>query len=283
MPRWVTGMLALLAIWSLAINLALAGNRVALVIGNSAYEHVSALPNPIQDAADMATALRSIGFDVEELQNAGKNNIEAALSDFSEAAAGADFAIIYFAGHGIEVNHQNYLIPTDAKLATDRRLRFEAVSLDDVLGTLEDVEGIRMVLLDACRNNPFAASMKMTSATRSVGRGFSPVEAAASGTVISYSAKAGTVASDGSGRNSPFAAALLANITTPGLEINRLLRKVRDQVSPRQTAPKSRLFPRRSRPKMCFWCRRRRAWSPQAATTPRRPAAATTISSRRPI
>lgn len=230
MPRWVTGLLALLAIWSLSVVVALADSRVALVIGNSAYQHVTALPNPTQDSADMAAALRSIGFSVKELANAGKNDIEAALSDFSEVAAGADFAIIYFAGHGIEVNHQNYLIPTDAKLATDRRLRFEAISLDDVLGTLEDVEGIRMVLLDACRNNPFAAAMKMTSATRSVGRGFSPVEAAVSGTVISYSAKAGTVAADGTGRNSPFAAALLANITTPGLEINRLLRRVRDQV-----------------------------------------------------
>ena len=230
MLRWLAGLLAVLAIWHTMLDPALAGARVALVIGNGAYEHVSGLPNPTRDAADMAIALRSIGFEVTELQNAGKNAFEAALDDFSEAAAGADFAIIYFAGHGIEVDHQNYLIPTDAELATDRRLRREAISLDEVLETLEGVEGIRMVLLDACRNNPFAASMKVTSASRSIGWGFSPVEAAVNGTVISYSARAGTVAADGAGRNSPFATALLANITRPGLEINFLFREVRDSV-----------------------------------------------------
>ncbi|HUR43383.1 MAG TPA: caspase family protein, partial [Aestuariivirga sp.] len=169
------------------------------------------------------------GFSVKELENAGRNAFEEALSNFSDEAVGADFAIVYFAGHGIEVDKQNYLIPIDATLATDRRLRFEAVSLDEVLGALDGVEGIRMVLLDACRNNPFAASMRVTSASRSIGRGLSQVEAPF-GTVISYSAREGTVASDGNGRNSPFAAALLANITKPGLEIQFLLREVRDSV-----------------------------------------------------
>lgn len=230
MPRWTAVLLAVMAFWCSTLESAVAGSRTALVIGNGAYHHVSHLPNPTRDAGDMAAALRSIGFSVKELQNVGKNDFEAALSDFSEEAVGADFAIVYFAGHGIEVNHQNYLIPTDARLETDRRLRFEAISLDHVLGTLDDVDGIRMVLLDACRNNPFAASMRMSSPTRSVGRGFSPVEAVVSGTVISYSAKAGTVAADGTGRNSPFAAALLANITKPGLEIQFLLREVRDHV-----------------------------------------------------
>jgi len=230
MLRWPSRIVALLAVIWLNLDLAIAGTRVALVIGNGAYEHAGGLPNPTRDASDIAAALRSIGFDVSELQNARKRDFEAALSDFSEKSAGADFAVIYFAGHGIEVDHQNYLIPTDAALATDRRLRFEAVSLDDVMATLDGVSGIRMVLLDACRNNPFAASMRVTSASRSIGRGFAPVEAGVRGTVISYSARAGTVASDGSGRNSPFAAALLENITKPGLEIQFMLREVRDSV-----------------------------------------------------
>ncbi len=229
MPRWLIWLVAVLVVWCWALDPAFAGKRVALVVGNGAYQHVAGLPNPTRDAADLANALRGIGFEVKELENADKVAFEAALSDFSDAAAGADFAIVYYAGHGIEVDRQNYLIPVDAKLATDRRLRFEALSLDDVLGALDGVKGIRMVLLDACRNNPFSASMTMTSASRSIGRGLSRVEAA-SGTVISFAAKEGTTASDGDGRNSPFTAALLANISEPGLEIQFLLRDVRDRV-----------------------------------------------------
>ena len=229
MPRWIVWLLVATSVWCFAVDPAFAGKRVALVVGNSAYEHVSGLPNPTRDAADVAAALRGIGFAVKELQNAGRNDFAAALSDFSDTAAGADFAIVYYAGHGIEVDRQNYLIPVDARLATDRRLRFEALSLDDVLAALDGVKGIRMVLLDACRNNPFASSMTMTSASRTIGRGLSRVEAA-NGTVISFAAKEGTTAADGDGRNSPFTAALLANITKPGLEIQFLLRKIRDSV-----------------------------------------------------
>ena len=131
MLRWML-LLVALALTSPAQ----AEKRVALVIGNGAYQHVSGLPNPAQDAADMAAALRGIGFEVTDIKDAGKDAFEDALSDFSEAASGAEFAIVFFAGHGIEVDRQNYLIPVDAKLATDRRLRFEALSLDDVLGAL---------------------------------------------------------------------------------------------------------------------------------------------------
>jgi hypothetical protein len=220
---------ALALICSVAFSPAHAEKRVALVIGNGAYQHASSLPNPPRDAADMANALRGIGFDVKELENADRNSLAEALSSFSDEAAGADFAIVYFAGHGIEIDKENYLIPVDAKLATDRRLHFEAVSLDDVLVALEGVKGVRMVLLDACRNNPFASSMTLSSASRSIGRGLSRVEAA-NGTIISFAAKEGTEASDGDGRNSPFTSALLANISKPGLEVQFLLRQVRDDV-----------------------------------------------------
>jgi uncharacterized caspase-like protein len=203
--------------------------RVALVIGNSTYQHVQHLPNPVNDAADMAALLRTLGFTVRHASDLGRVAMEEALADFTDEAAGADIALVYFAGHGMEVDRQNYLIPVDAKRETDRRLRFETVSLDDVMAALDGVKGLRMVLLDACRNNPFATSMKVTASSRSVGRGLSRIEAA-QGTLISFAAKEGTVAADGEGRNSPYTAALLGNMKEPGLEINLLFRKVRDSV-----------------------------------------------------
>ncbi len=205
------------------------GRRIALVIGNSAYKHVQALPNPVNDAEDLAAALRNLGFSVQHVGNLGKVAFDETLAEFSDRAAGADIAAVYFAGHGIEVDRVNYIVPVDATLENDRRLRFEAVSLDDVMGALDGVKGIRIVLLDACRNNPFAASMKVTSATRSIGRGLAKIEPVR-GTLVSFAAKEGTVAEDGAGRNSPFAAALLANLDTPGLEIGLLFRKIRDSV-----------------------------------------------------
>ena len=155
--------------------------------------------------------------------------MEEELANFSDRSAGADLALVYFAGHGMEVGDQNYLIPVDAKLETDRRLRFETVSLDDVMAALDGVKGVRIVLLDACRSNPFAASMKITRSSRAIGRGLARVEAS-KGTLISFSAKEGTVAADGAGRNSPYTAALLRNLEVPGLEIGILFRRVRDSV-----------------------------------------------------
>lgn len=225
----LANVLLLVTIWMFLNSPALAAGRMALVIGNSDYQHVSQLPNPKRDASDIASTLRDIGFTVTELYDADHAALQEALGTFSETAAGADMAIVYYAGHGIEVNKVNYLIPVDASLATDRRLRFETIALDDVLGAMEGVSGLKMILVDACRNNPFSASMKVTKASRSVGRGLAAVEAAA-GTVIAYSAKEGTVASDGTGRNSPFASALLASIDKPGLEVQFLLREVRDSV-----------------------------------------------------
>ncbi len=203
--------------------------RVALVIGNSAYQHVTKLPNPRNDAADLGHTLQQVGFQVELQNDLTFDALRRSLRDFSDRAAGADMALVFFAGHGIEVDKHNYLIPVDAQLKTDRDVRFEAVPLDFVLSAVEGAKGLRLVLLDACRNNPFAASMKLTSATRSIGRGLSRVEPAA-GTLVSFAAKEGTTADDGEGRNSPYTAALISNLTQPGLEINFLFRKVRDHV-----------------------------------------------------
>lgn len=215
---------------SLAVMITAAdAKRVALVIGNSAYQNVTQLPNPRNDAADLAHGLQQVGFEVLLKNDLDFDGLRRALRDFSDRAVGAEMALVYFAGHGIEVAKQNYLIPVDARLKTDRDIQFEAVPLDFVLSAVEGAKNLRLVLLDACRNNPFAGSMKMTNASRSIGRGLSSIEPTA-GTLVSYAAKEGTTADDGEGRNSPYTTALLANLTEPGLEINFLFRKVRDHV-----------------------------------------------------
>lgn len=207
----------------------LAEKRVALVIGNGQYEHVTPLDNPTNDAEDISVSLDRLGFQVRNLTNLTMSEMQSALADFSDLAVDADIAVVFYAGHGIEVDRQNYLIPIDAQLKTDRRLFFEAMPLDHVMAALADVKGVRVVLLDACRDNPFRQSMRIATATRSIGRGLSRVEASR-GTVISFAAKEGTIAEDGRGRNSPFTSALLANLAEPGVEIGLLFRKVRDSV-----------------------------------------------------
>lgn len=221
-------LLALLAFTSSAAH-AQTEVRVALVIGNGAYSHVPALPNPRNDSQKIAQKLTAIGFQVTEQENLTNEGFRRALRDFARLANGADMALIYFAGHGIELNKFNYLIPVDAKLATDRDVEFEAISLDMLMHSISDAKGLKMVLLDACRNNPFAAKMKTTGAKRSIGRGLARVEPAR-GTLVSYAAKEGTTAADGAGDHSPYTQALLDHLHQPGLEINFLFRKVRDAV-----------------------------------------------------
>ena len=222
---WTTLLLLLVA----ATQPALADKRVALVIGNSTYQKVGRLSNPANDAADMAAAFKRLGFTVTLAENLTYDAMRRALRDFGNEALGADMAVVYYAGHGMELNHQNFLIPVDAHLATDLDVDYEAVPLDMVMGAVDRAKGLRLVLLDACRNNPFAASMKVTSSSRAIGRGLSRVEPE-SGTLVSFSAREGTVAADGTGRNSPYTKALLDKIEEPGLEVNFLFRQVRDEV-----------------------------------------------------
>lgn len=198
--------------------------RIALVIGNSSYESVPALPNPVRDADAIAESLKRLGFEVSVGRDTRKATLEGLLADFSEKAAQAEMAVVFYAGHGIEVGGENYLIPVDANLKSDTRIKFETVSLSDILSAIEGGNGIKLVLLDACRNNPFIASMEGTK-TRSIGRGLAKVEAT-DGIYISYAAAAGTTASDGEGDHSPYTEALLATIEEPGLELNFLFRKV---------------------------------------------------------
>ena len=206
--------------------------RIALVVGNSAYSNAPALPNAVRDANLIADALRRTGFEtVTVLTNLRKDALVGALRDFAGRAETADWSLVYYAGHGMEVGGTNYLVPTDAKIAVDRDIGFEAVPLDQVLNAAERAIRLRLLVLDACRDNPFANQMKRTStvASRSVSRGLAPVEPEA-GTLVVYAAKDGETALDGDGINSPFASALVKNLPTPGVEVRRLFDFVRDDV-----------------------------------------------------
>jgi hypothetical protein len=204
--------------------------RVALVIGNSAYTAVAPLPNTARDADAVAQALRNAGFGTVQVQNdMGYDAMRRALRDFAVEAERADWALVYYAGHGIEVGGQNYLIPVDARLRTDRDVQFEAVPLDQVLGSVEGAKKLRLVILDACRDNPFVQQMTRTLASRSIARGLARIEPE-SNVLVAYSAKAGQLALDGDGPNSPFANALVKRMAIPNIEIRRFFGFVRDDV-----------------------------------------------------
>jgi tetratricopeptide (TPR) repeat protein len=206
--------------------------RIALVIGNSAYENIPALPNPERDATLVGDVLKRTGFEsVTVLSNLRKDALTAALRNFATQAENADWAVVYYAGHGMEVGGINYMIPVDARIAADRDIGFEGVPLEQVLNAAERAKKLRLVILDACRDNPFASQMKrtMTVASRSVTRGLAAVEPEA-GTLVVYAAKDGETAIDGDGNDSPFALAFVKNLQTPGLEIRRLFDYVRDDV-----------------------------------------------------
>src|SRR5262249_43185002 len=210
---------------------ALAEKRVALVIGNSNYRHVPSLPNPARDATAIAGLLRSATFDVVEArQDLGAAELRRSVREVAAAGSDADVAVVYFAGHGIEVGGTNYLIPVDARLLTDFDVEDEAVSLDRILAALEPAKKLRLVILDACRDNPFVKSIKRTVATRSISRGLAQVEPATTDTLIAFAAKAGAVADDGDGKNSPFTTALLKHLAVPGLALRIAFGRVRDDV-----------------------------------------------------
>jgi lipoprotein NlpI len=206
------------------------GRRVALVIGNSAYAAVEKLPNARADAEAVASTLRGTGYEKVSLEtDLTREKLLNALRAFAREAESADWATVYFAGHGIEMNGVNYMIPIDAKLAVDRDLEFEAVPLDRLMSAVDGAKKLRLVMLDACRDNPFLNQMRRSVATRSIGRGLAQIEPEA-GTLVVYAAKHGQVALDGEGKNSPFVSALVSRIKTPGLEVRRLFDLVRDDV-----------------------------------------------------
>jgi hypothetical protein len=211
---------------------AFAAKRVALVIGNSAYQNVAQLPNPANDAAAVADMFKKAGFDAVELRrDVGSLDMRRTLRDFYDKAASADIAVVYYAGHGVEVDGTNYMVPVDAVLKRDRDVDDEAVSLDRILETVEQAKQLRLIILDACRDNPFAKTMIRTSAARALTtRGLIAAEPTTSNTLIAYAAKGGSTADDGSTGHSPFTNALLAHLTTPGLDVRQAFGEVRDDV-----------------------------------------------------
>ena len=210
---------------------ALAEKRVALVLGNSAYQNVAPLANPVNDSAKIATTLKDAGFDVvDSRRDLPAAETRRALRDFADRARDADIAVVYYAGHGIEVDGGNYLIPVDARLERDTDIYDEGLSLDRILIAIEPAKKLRLVILDACRDNPFSRTMKRTVASRAIGQGLAKVEPTSPNVLIAYSAKAGSTAADGDGQNSPFTAALSHHLTKPGLDVRRAFGFVRDEV-----------------------------------------------------
>jgi tetratricopeptide (TPR) repeat protein len=224
---------------------AIRGRRVALVIGNSTYKNVPTLANPLRDADAIFGTLQAIGFaTVTLIKDGTREALIEALRKFAEDAEKADWALIYYAGHGMEMNGVDYLIPVDAKLATDRDLQFEALPLEQLLISVEGARKLKLILLDACRDNPFAPTMRRTATPeivatarapgatmgmRSIGRGLGEVKVSG-GTLVVFAAKDGQTALDGEGWNSPFAIAVTQRIATPDVEITKVFRLVRDDV-----------------------------------------------------
>ena len=220
---------AICSMWLLS-QPAFAERRVALVFGNSAYQNVALLANPANDAGAMAAMLKGAGFSVVTLKRDLKaNEMRRALRDFSDEVRDADVAIVYYAGHGVEIEGINYLIPVDAVLERDIDDYDEAIPLDRILTVVEPAKKLRLIILDACRDNPFK-SMKYTMAQRSVARGLSKIEPSSPNTLIAYAAKAASTAADGDEKNSPFTAALVKYMPRPGLDLRKAFGFVRDDV-----------------------------------------------------
>ena len=208
-----------------------AAERVALVVGISGYVHEGRLPNPVNDASDVAATLERLGFEVTVTLDAGRTALNEALRVFTRRSAGADVSLVFYAGHALEMDGVSYLLPADARVERDADVRYETVTLDDVLASTSGA-GLRVVILDACRNNPFVRSMQRTVTTRSVSNGSLAElndDLLGDETLVAYSAAAGTMAADGEGRNSPYAAALLAHLEDP-VDIGIMFRRVRAKV-----------------------------------------------------
>lgn len=207
------------------------GARVALVIGNGSYRNVAPLKNPENDAADLSAKFRGFGFDVVHGENLGLEAMRGKAKEFIDKLEGAELAVFFYAGHGLQVEGSNYLVPVDARVADRESLDFETMPLDLVFSAMERKSKVNLVFLDACRDNPFATNLARTLGTRSasVGRGLA-VFGSGVGSLIAFATQPGNVAGDGEGRNSPFTAALLKHLGTPGRGIADELILVRREV-----------------------------------------------------
>lgn len=229
--RWVPIFILSLSVFAFQAGAVEAAKRVALLIGNEKYEATSQLNNPANDVELMKASFEDAGFDtVTTVHDLDRASMVRALRDFEDAATGAEVAIIYYSGHGMEMNGQNFLLPVDVALKSDKDVEDEAVPLDRVQRSLEGATRLKLVILDACRNNPFEQSMTRSISTRAVSRGLARVEPESADLLVAFASKAGTVAMDGEGKNSPFATALSKYLTEPGVDVRIALGKVRDEV-----------------------------------------------------
>lgn len=204
--------------------------KVALIVGNGAYRNVAPLANPPRDAKLIASTFRELGFaTVTMVPDLGRDKFFAALHEFGVEAEKADWAVVYYAGHGMEIGGVNYLIPVDARLKADSDAETQAVALEQVIASVAGAKKLRLVMLDACRDNPFEKTMQRTIALKLVNRGFSNIEPEA-GFMVVYAAKHGETALDGDSQNSPFATVLARVIKEPKLEVRKLFDVVRDDV-----------------------------------------------------
>ena len=232
MQRFLFRTAALLLLSFVAAGSALAQDgRVALVIGNSKYKHTPPLANPKNDAADVSAELKKLGFEVIERVDLDKGAMDRAVRDFAEKLSGAKVGLFFYAGHGLQVGGQNYLVPIDAKLSSASAIDFEMVRLDLIHRTMEREASTNILMMDACRDNPLARNLARALGTRSaqIGRGLAVVESG-EGTLISFSTQPGNVALDGSGRNSPYAGALVKHLATQGEDLPTILINVRNEV-----------------------------------------------------
>lgn len=211
-------------------------SKVALVIGNSDYISVAELDNPANDARDVSAALELQGFDVTVAKNLGRNEMRDALRRFRTLADNADVALVYYAGHGIEIEGANYLIPVDARLEDERDAPLEMIQLDLILGQISGARTLKMVVLDACRNNPFIVRMQSNDKGRNIQNGLGRIDTVGSDTLVAYAAAAGDITPDGyPGGNSPFTSAFLNALEGPPTDVRRLFGRVRDKL--RESVP----------------------------------------------
>jgi Caspase domain len=231
MVRVVIALLFLLMLFLLMPSIAHAQKRVALVVGNSAYQHTGKLTNPRNDATDVAAVFKKHGFQVLEGFDLDKAALDRKIRDFATALSGAEAGVFFYAGHGLQVGGQNYLVPVDAQLATGAALDFETVRLDLVHRTMEREATTNILFLDACRDNPLSRNLARAMGTRSadIGHGLAAVESGV-GTLISFSTQPGNVALDGAGRNSPFASALVKHLSSSSDDLSAILISVRNDV-----------------------------------------------------
>ncbi len=218
-----------------------AADRVAIVLGNGNYVNTSTLPNPANDAARISAKLKKLGFQVETLIDASREDLEQLQMNAGRLLAKADVGLFFYAGHGLQIDGENYMVPVDATFADPDNVAQQLVSMTRFLSEMEKHADTNIIFLDACRNNPFAdaietqlsigRSMSADGQTeiRDIGKGLAEMKASA-GTLIAYATQPGNVAEDGTGSNSPFTSGILQNISKPGVEIREILTQVRVSV-----------------------------------------------------